>query len=580
MSGGAIVIAQDKDLTEADYRKLATWSTESMDAKVDLTGDIPKYSGTLKLKSNAKSSFGPTLVLSSSDAEKVSGDPSIKLLELRIIGSSIALPKHTIEIGISNPVDKVSRLATIRFESPVPIETEIEVSFTSEFVSEQGQIIHRPEFAYNSWTTSWYPTTIADAGELVTMKSLSFPGQITFMLAKDWNALSNGKLIADNLVGDFKEQIWKSENAIAWGYVAAPYSVSTIAVGDIDVSMYMLYKTAKVVKDHAIMIAKLVHLLEGKFGPYPFKTFGLAEMPDQTSDYFGAASEQGYIVAESKNFTNDFGLTLFSHEVGHAWWGNKFSCSGEGASLCSEALAQVGTILGTELIRGKQAMINMMDVSSKDYTPYQSARGFFAVWRNGDDLPLSEVNGNMIHRMMDSKGMWFWQMLRNTVGDEKFFKVLRNLSDGKLSKPTLVELEAYFSEQTNKDLGYFFEQWLNRKGAPVIDITWQANNPKAALYAKWWGDKPRETIFFGLKEKAKTVEITLVQEQKELYRVDLEIEIQRYYEPSIIKHIEFSERTKIIKLDVEGIVKDVILDPEHKILMWRPAYGPKPDLTK
>ena len=286
------------------------------------------------------------------------------------------------------------------------------MSFDYEFVNEQGQVIHRPGLEYASWVTGWYPTPIGDGEGLRTIQSLSSPGQVSFVLPGGWHVLSNGRLIENKALGNFRQQTWSTDDALAWSYIAAPYTVSTITVGDVDVSMYMLKKDQKVVEEMASLIAKIIDLLEDKFGDYPFKTFGLAEIPDDTTDYFGASSEQGFIVAESKNFTNRFGLTLFSHEVGHAWWGNKFSCTGGGSSLCSEAMAQIGTILGTELIFGKQAMRDMMEVSEIDYTPYQSARGFFAMLRSGEAVPLSEVSGWHIHRLMYSKGMWFWQMLR------------------------------------------------------------------------------------------------------------------------------------------------------------------------
>lgn len=50
-------------LTEEGLRKLATWSGESMNVEVDLTGGHPINSGTLKLKQGAPSSDGPVLLL-------------------------------------------------------------------------------------------------------------------------------------------------------------------------------------------------------------------------------------------------------------------------------------------------------------------------------------------------------------------------------------------------------------------------------------------------------------------------------------------------------------------------------------
>ncbi len=555
-------------MTEQDYRNLATWSGVSLDIKVSLTGDKPTYEGKIRLKLDAETSDGPVLLLNTRNV-------SIKVLEVTVTSTNRTLPNYTVEKSIPNPNQGKGTLTVIHFDSPVTQSTEIEVAYKAEYVAEQGMIFHKPELSFASKYTGWYPSPIADEEELMSIQSVAMPGKITYVVPKRWSALSNGKLVEDKVVGNVKHQTWVSETNVGWSYIAAPYSVSTTTIGDIDVSTYMLNKDPKVAEDKAKMLARLLALLQEKFGPYPYKSFAIAEMPDGTSDYFGGVSEQGFIVAESKNFTHGYGLTLFSHEVGHAWWGNQFGCTGPGSSICSEGLAQIGTILGTELVDGKQAMIDMMDVASEGYTPYQSARGFFAMWRSGDDIPLDQVDGWKVHRLMDSKGMWFWQMLRNEVGDDKFFAVLRSLSDGRM-RFSLDELAAYFIDHTKMDLGYFFDQWMRRAGAPVIDMSWEAINPVAL--DEYRGGGMRETIIFGDKEGPKTIRITLIQEQKELYKLKPEIEIQFYYAPSVIKVVEFDAQKKTFEFELEGMIKDIVLDPEHKILMWRPAYGPKPNL--
>lgn len=564
-----VALAENQALTEAEYRNLATWDAVSMTLMVNLTGSVPIYSGTMRLKSSVASTHGPVLILNGRDV-------SMKMLDVKISNPE-AVPEYSVVMNVAAPGERKATLSAIRFVEPIPAATEIEISFDYEFVTEQGQVIHRPELEYASWVTGWYPTPIGDGEGLRTIESLSSSGQVSFVLPRDWHVLSNGRLIEDTAIGNFRQQTWSTDDALAWSYIAAPFTVSTVNVGDVDVSMYMLNDDHKAVDEMASMIAKIIDLLEDNFGNYPFKTFGLAEIPDLTSDYFGASSEQGFIVAESKNFTNRFGLTLFSHEVGHAWWGNKFSCTGDGSSLCSEAMAQIGTILGTELLFGEKAMRDMMEVSEIDYTPYQSARGFFAMWRSDEAIPLSEVSGWHIHRLMDSKGMWFWQMLREEVGDEKFFGVLRSLSGGELVDPTLVELEDYFSQETDQDLSVFFDQWLNRAGAPVINMEWHGINPVGKN--EWRNDAMHETIIFANEEGQKQVSITLTQEQKELYKLNPEVRLEFFRSPAIVRTLDLSERQQTYVFDVEGMIKNVVLDPEHKILMWRPAYGPKPDLN-
>lgn len=85
-----------------------------------------------------------------------------------------------------------------------------------------------------------------------------------------------------------------------------------------------------------------------------------------------------------------------------------------------------------------------------------------------------------------------------------------------------------------------------------------------------------EDILVNYSESPKTVTVMLNQEQEELYDLSVEIGIDYYYKPTEIKKLTLSERDKNVSFEVEGYVKDVTLDPGRRILMWRPAYGPKP----
>lgn len=565
--------AQDTTISMDEARSRLGWVGTDLHLVIDARGATPTYSGKITLSLEAETSLGPILMLNNRDA-------SMRLTDLSITPSS-DLPTYNIENDIPTPTEQNASLSRITFDEPVEKGASIEVLFSYEFFAEQGQVLSRPSegfedwtpLHYASWVTGWYPEPISDSSTLFSAAALSIQGTTSFLLPEKWNALSNGKLVTDKIVGREKHQTWNVGAGIPRSYIAAPFTVSSVSVGDIDVAMYMLNSDKEAVSSKANLIVKIIELLEEKFGDYPFDTFAIAEIPDETTDYFSASSEQGFIVAEANNFVGNEGLSLFAHEAGHSWWGNRFSCTGSGSSLCSEALAQLGAVLANELVYGNQMARDFMEVSVPSYIPSQSARGFFAFWRMGDVKPLSQIEGGWaVHGLMDSKGMWFWQMLREEVGDEKFFRTLRSLSNGELSL-SLVELETYFSNQTDTDLGYFFDQWLNRAGAPIIDMNWVSHNSK--------GENPYvkgvfETFLFSPIEGKQEIKITLTQEHDDLYQLKPEIEFSFYHQPPVRKTLEFSEKQQTYVFEFEGIVRDVVLDPEHKILMWRPAYGPKP----
>jgi len=551
-----------QSLTTEELRSRAVWEASSLDLTLDLTKEVPVFKGTMTLVTDSNNSKGPVLALNNREV-------SMKMTNLEVVGvtdNEVKIFEQT------NPnINRNSTLFVIDLEPSIQNSKEIMVNFEYTFVAEQGQVLQRENLSYASWVTGWYPFTIADSKSLSSIKNLSIPGTTSFMLPKDWHALSNGKLVNN----EGNKQTWEIGSGIARSYIAAPFNVSSVTQGDIEIKMYLLSDDESVNIKKAKTFAKIIDVLENAFGDYPYDTFALAEIPDFTTDYFGASSEQGFIVAESRNFKGDDGVPLFAHEVGHSWWGNLFSCIGNGASLCSEGLAQFGSILAIEKLYDKEVLRDFMDVSVPSYSDYQSARGYFAMLRSNVDEPLFNIESSSwkVHRLMDSKGMWFWQMLRNELGDELMFKILKDLSQQN-QQMTLEDVQLFFKNKSGIDLDYFFDQWLKRKGAPIIDMVWET--PIELKSNEYLGDLKVESILLGDKITKRSLNIKLAQEQTNLYRLKVPIEVQFYYGPSEMHLVELNERDISLELIFEKNIKNVILDPNHTILMWRPAYGPKP----
>lgn len=554
-----------QSLTIEELRSRAVWEASKLDLTIDLTKETPTYKGTMTLVTNSNNSKGPVLALNNRDV-------SMEMINIEVIDATKNEVKIVEQPNPNN--ERKSTLYVIDLEPSILNSKEVHIKFEYTFVVEQGQVLHRDKLSYASWVTGWHPFAIADSKSLSSIKNFSIPGLTSFILPTDWHGLSNGKLVYD----ESNKQTWEIGANVARSYIAAPFKVSSVTQGDIEIKMYLLSDDQSANENRAKTFAKIIDILQNAFGNYPYNTFALAEIPDFTTDYFGASSEQGFIVAESRNFNGDDGVPLFAHEAGHSWWGNLFNCIGDGSSLCSEALAQFGAILAIEKLYDKNVLNDFMDVSVPSYSDYQSARGYFAMLRSNVDEPLYNLNSSSwkVHRLMDSKGMWFWQMLRAELGDELMFKILKELSQ-KNEEMTLEEVQLFFKNKSGIDLDYFFDQWLKREGAPIIDMVWET--PIELKSHEYLGDLKVESILLGEKITERTLTIKLTQEQKDLYRLKVPIEVQFYYGPSETHLVDLNEREILLELTFEKSVKNVIMDPNHAILMWRPAYGPKPILN-
>jgi len=174
----------------------------------------------------------------------------------------------------------------------------------------------------------------------------------------------------------------------------------------------------------------------------------------------------------------------------------------------------------------------------------------------GEDRPLSQLEtGGWQHDLSDAKGHWVYHMLRQRIGDDLFFATLRGLIDTYGGRHMSVDdLRAAFIEAAGPEaeLETFFEQWLDRTGAPELELQWT----------------------FSRTDRCGLVEGTIRQIQEgEPYHLSVTLALTRSGSPVGEEHVvELRSRLAEFSLAVDGKVDEIVLDPHHHILMWRPEY--------
>ncbi|HEY4612629.1 MAG TPA: M1 family aminopeptidase, partial [Bacteroidota bacterium] len=74
------------------------------------------------------------------------------------------------------------------------------------------------------------------------------------------------------------------------------------------------------------------------------------------------------------------------------------------------------------------------------------------------------------------KGALVLHMLRNEMGDEKFFAGIREYYRTYRNGTALThDLQRIMEQHAGRPLGWFFQQWIFRSGHPIIEATWKWN---------------------------------------------------------------------------------------------------------
>jgi hypothetical protein len=238
-------------------------------------------------------------------------------------------------------------------------------------------------------------------------------------------------------------------------------------------------------------------------------------------------------------------LPFFAHELAHMWWPNLVDSRPPGDDMVDEGMASHGAALVVEALRGPAAAREYLRAGAAQF----SARGFFHLWRTGGDERLMADYPLFPSR---SKGAWVYLMLRDRVGDEAFFGTLRRIARERRSL-SLQELRDAFVRAVPADSGLsrFFADWLDRPGAPVLDVSW---------------------------ERASRGVRVRVAQRTAPYRLPLEIEVGGSAGRAL-RRVELRDSVQTFTLAYAGVPRAVRIDPAHRLLLWGPEFGPVPGVT-
>lgn len=329
---------------------------------------------------------------------------------------------------------------------------------TSGIVGAQGVYLNKGSL--------WIP----DFGdELIT-----FDMQVEFSSqASSWTAVSQGDRSGVNS--------WRSNDPMEEVYlIAADFTEYKSQHNEIEVLAYLRTPDQNLATKYLNATERYLALYEPLLGDYPYSKFALVENFWETG--YGMPS---FTLLGEQVIRFPFILeSSYPHEILHNWWGNGVYPAYDSGNW-SEGLT---AYLADHLFRE-------MDGAGSEYRKEMLAR-YKNYVAEDDDFALARFtsrNSAATQAVGYGKTLMLWHMLRTEIGDELFVAGLRQLyQDFKFKRATFSDIARLFTEVSQVDLTPFFDQWVNRIGAPSLSFTVSEvdDNQARIMFAQIQPDDP------------------------------------------------------------------------------------------
>lgn len=295
--------------------------------------------------------------------------------------------------------------------------------------------------------------------------------------------------------------------------------------------------------------AEMVDYFTDLIGPFPFEK--LANV--QSATRFGGMENASAIFYSEQGLSSGRNMEgTVSHEIAHQWFGDAVTEASWHHLWLSEGFATYFGDQFFEVADGVEAFRERMEDSRQS-----------VIRSEVSNRPIIDVNEQNLFALLNSnnypKGGWVLHMLRGLIGDEAFFRGIRDYYATHLHTAVLTEdFQAVMEQASNRDLDTFFEQWLYEPGFPTFDLEW-----------RFIPDPPGTEGY---------TELVIRQVQPDAwpaFRVRMDVELMVDGAP-VREEIEVSGRESTIRLrTMTNRPAAVVLDPDGWVLKGDPEVDPE-----
>ncbi|MHC5078446.1 MAG: ChaN family lipoprotein [Planctomycetota bacterium] len=320
---------------------------------------------------------------------------------------------------------------------------------TSGIISKEGVFLHGG--------TYWYPR----GAEVLS----NF--RIEVRLPEPWYAVTEGDLLGREERDGTRVSRWRSTVPLDGpALVANRFAVKGKDFDGVRISAYFLPQDARLADDYIDTAGRYLKFYRKALGPYPFNRFDIVENFFTTGYGMPCFTLLGPQVIKMAHFgSRTLGPHSLGHELVHCWWGNYVYIPRGGGNWCEGLTTYCSNYYWVERFDDTAKAREYRRKSFLKYSIFVDEKNDYPVRRfRGKTKEVDDFIGY-------TKSSMVLHTLRVMIGEEPFFQALRAVRDafgGRVA--TWDDFRKAFEKASGRDLEWFFRQWIDGKGAPVLSV--------------------------------------------------------------------------------------------------------------
>ncbi|HBP87336.1 MAG TPA: hypothetical protein DD706_06525, partial [Nitrospiraceae bacterium] len=309
-----------------------------------------------------------------------------------------------------------------------------------------------PNGVYLTYETFWYPTWEQ------TLSTF----ELTLSLPIDWEAITQGREVFQTVTNARRTTQWKVNSpSEALTLAANHFVVHKQEWEGVQLATYLFPEDANLAPQYIEATIAYLQMYTDLLGPYPFTKFAVVEnfFPSGLGLPSFTLLGQGVV---RRGYTQPYSL---GHEIVHSWFGNSVFNDFAQGNWVEGLTTYLSNYYYDEATGHRQEAFNTRRRMVYEYNLYAEPDKEYPV------RAFHHKETRMDNAIGYQKTALIFHMLRQEMGDAAFFKGVRRIvQEGTGTYLEWDDLLRIFSKTAGRDLGWFFQQWVDRPGAPTVKI--------------------------------------------------------------------------------------------------------------